>query len=79
MISFLFLLLIVLVMATMPAWPYSRTWGYYPTGLVGIVMSVLILLAISGRLLTQSTFSASPRCRPKDNVPRLQTGPALRG
>ena len=50
MISFLFLLLIVLVMATMPAWPYSRTWGYYPTGLVGIVMSVLILLAISGRL-----------------------------
>jgi hypothetical protein len=49
-ISFLFLLLIVLVIATMPAWPYSRNWGYVPTGLVGLAMSVLILMAISGRL-----------------------------
>jgi hypothetical protein len=50
MVSFLFLLLIVLVIATMPAWPYSRNWGYYPSGLVALVMSVLILMAISGRL-----------------------------
>lgn len=50
MISFLFLLLIVLVIGTMPAWPYSRSWGYYPSGIVAVVMSVLILLAISGRL-----------------------------
>jgi hypothetical protein len=50
MISFLFLLLIVLVIATMPAWPYSRTWGYYPSGLVALVLSVLLLMAISGRL-----------------------------
>ena len=50
MISFLFLLLIVLVIAAMPAWPYSRTWGYFPSGLVALVLSVLILLAISGRL-----------------------------
>jgi hypothetical protein len=49
-ISFLFLLLIVLVIAAMPAWPYSRNWGYFPSGLVGLVLSVLILLAISGRL-----------------------------
>lgn len=50
MVSFLFLLLIVLVIATMPAWPYSRTWGYYPSGLAALVVSVLILMAISGRL-----------------------------
>jgi len=50
MVSFLFLLLIVLVIATMPAWPYSRNWGYYPSGLVALVVSVLILMAISGRL-----------------------------
>jgi hypothetical protein len=49
-ISFLFLLLIVLVLGTMPLWPYSRTWGYYPSGLVGLTLGVLILLAISGRL-----------------------------
>lgn len=50
MISFLFLLLIVLVIGTMPAWPYSRSWGYYPSGIIAVVLSVLILLAISGRL-----------------------------
>jgi hypothetical protein len=49
-ISFLFLLLIVLVLATLPAWPYSRSWGFYPSGIVGLVLSVLILMAISGRL-----------------------------
>jgi len=49
-ISFLFFLLIVLVLGTMPLWPYSRTWGYYPSGLVAVTLSVLILLAISGRL-----------------------------
>ena len=50
MISFLFLLLIVLVIGTMPLWPYNRTWGLYPTGLIALTMSVVILLAISGRL-----------------------------
>jgi hypothetical protein len=49
-ISFLFFLLIVLVFGTMPLWPYSRTWGYYPSGLVALTLSVVILLAISGRL-----------------------------
>ncbi len=50
MISFLFLLLIVLVIGSMPTWPYSRNWGYYPSGVIAIVLSVLILMAISGRL-----------------------------
>ena len=50
MVSLLFFLLIVLVLGTMPLWPYSRTWGYYPSGLVAVTLSVLILLAISGRL-----------------------------
>jgi len=49
-ISFLFFLLIVFVLGTMPLWPYSRTWGYYPSGLVAVTLSVLILLALSGRL-----------------------------
>jgi hypothetical protein len=49
-ISFLFLLLIVMVLAAMPAWPYSRNWGFYPSGVIGLVLSVLILMAVSGRL-----------------------------
>jgi hypothetical protein len=49
-ISFLFLLLIVLVLALLPAWSYSRNWGYYPSVVAGVLMSVLIIMAISGRL-----------------------------
>ena len=50
LISFLFFLLIVLVIGAMPLWPYSRSWGFLPSGLVAVTLSVLILLAISGRL-----------------------------
>lgn len=50
MISFLFVLLIVLVVGALPAWPYSRTWGFYPSGLIGLVIIVLIVMALSGRL-----------------------------
>jgi hypothetical protein len=49
-ISFLFALLIVLVIGALPAWPYSRTWGFYPSGLIGLVIIVLIVMALSGRL-----------------------------
>ena len=50
MISFLFVLLIVLVTGALPAWPYSRTWGFYPSALIGLVIIVLIVMALSGRL-----------------------------
>jgi uncharacterized protein DUF3309 len=49
-ISFLFALLIVLVIGALPAWPYSRTWGFYPSSLIGLVLIVLIVMALSGRL-----------------------------
>jgi hypothetical protein len=49
-ISFLFSLLIISVIGTMPVWPYNRSWGYSPSGLVALTLGVLILLAISGRL-----------------------------
>jgi hypothetical protein len=49
-ISFLFVLLIVLVIGALPAWPYSRTWGFYPSGVIGLVLIVLIVMALSGRL-----------------------------
>jgi len=50
LISFLFILLIVLVIGALPAWPYSRTWGFYPTGVIGLILIVLIVMALSGRL-----------------------------
>lgn len=46
----LLILLIVLLAATIPAWPYSRGWGYYPSGGLGLVVLILVLLLITGRV-----------------------------
>jgi len=46
----LLILLIVLFGATVPAWPYSRGWGYYPSGGLGVAVLILLLLLITGRV-----------------------------
>jgi hypothetical protein len=42
------LLLLVIVLAIMPAWPYSRGWGYYPSGGLGTVLIILVVLMLLG-------------------------------
>ncbi len=44
----LLVLIIVLLFASAPAWPYSRGWGYYPSGGLGTVLLILILLMLFG-------------------------------
>lgn len=44
------ILLIILVLAAMPTWPYSQTWGYYPSGGLGLVLLVVIILLVMGRI-----------------------------
>lgn len=44
------ILLFVLLGATVPAWPYSRGWGYYPSGGLGLAVLILLLLFITGRV-----------------------------
>ncbi len=46
----LLILLIVLLVGAAPAWPYSRGWGYYPSGALGIILVVLIVLLLMGQL-----------------------------
>jgi hypothetical protein len=46
----LLIILLLLVFGAVPAWPYSRGWGYWPSGLLGIVLLVVVILLISGRL-----------------------------
>ncbi len=46
----LLILLIVLLIGAVPAWPYSRSWGYYPSGGVGLLLLILIILLLTGRL-----------------------------
>lgn len=46
-------LLIVLVLALLgafPSWPHSRSWGYAPSGMLGLVVVVMLVLVVSGRL-----------------------------
>ncbi|MGE8656731.1 MAG: DUF3309 family protein [Achromobacter sp.] len=50
MSTILLIVLILLLVGAVPAWPYSRGWGYYPSGLLGIVLIVLIVLLLTGRL-----------------------------
>jgi hypothetical protein len=42
------LILIVILLAVLPAWPYSSGWGYYPSGAVGILVIILIILLLRG-------------------------------
>ncbi|MDC8760062.1 DUF3309 domain-containing protein [Janthinobacterium fluminis] len=47
------ILLIILVLAligALPAWPHSRSWGYGPSGVAGLVVVILILMLLTGRL-----------------------------
>ena len=49
--SWLFVvLLLLLLMAVVPAWPYSREWGYSPSGILGTVLLVVLLLVLLGYL-----------------------------
>ncbi|MGR0480898.1 MAG: DUF3309 domain-containing protein [Candidatus Electronema sp. V4] len=44
------IVLILFFVGTLPTWPHSRSWGYYPSGGLGLVVLVLIVLILSGRI-----------------------------
>ena len=50
MSTILLIVLILLILGAVPAWPYSRGWGYYPSGILGILLIVLIVMLLTGRL-----------------------------
>jgi hypothetical protein len=48
--TILLLILILLLIGALPAWPYSTGWGYYPSGGLGLILVILVILAVTGRL-----------------------------
>jgi hypothetical protein len=46
----LLIILIIVLIGAVPSWPYSRGWGYYPSGGIGIVVVILLILLLLGRL-----------------------------
>ena len=44
--TILIIVLILLLIGAIPSWPYSRGWGYYPSGILGVVLVVIIVLVL---------------------------------
>lgn len=47
--TILLILLILLLVGALPTWPYSNGWGYYPSGGLGLVLIILLVLVVTGR------------------------------
>jgi len=50
MLTILLVVLVLMLLGAMPSWRHSRSWGYFPSGGVGLVLLVLVVLMLSGRL-----------------------------
>ena len=48
MSTILLIILILLLIGALPAWPYSRGWGYYPSGGLGLILVIVIVLVLFG-------------------------------
>ena len=48
--TILLVILILLLVGALPTWPYSRGWGVYPSGGIGVVLLIIIILLLRGRL-----------------------------
>ena len=49
-VMILLILLILLIFAAVPAWPYSRGWGYYPSGGLGTILVIVLVLMLLGMI-----------------------------
>jgi hypothetical protein len=50
MSTLLLIILVILVIAALPTWGYSRSWGYFPSGGLGLILLILLILVLTGRL-----------------------------
>lgn len=47
--TILLIVLVLLILGSIPAWPYSKGWGYYPSGIIGLIFIVILILVLLGR------------------------------
>jgi hypothetical protein len=50
MSTILLIILIILLIGALPTWPYSSGWGYYPSGGIGLIVVILVILLLMGRI-----------------------------
>jgi len=46
----LIIILVLVVVGALPTWPHSRSWGYYPSGGIGLILLILVILLLLGKL-----------------------------
>jgi hypothetical protein len=44
------LILVLILLGVLPTWPYSRSWGFYPSSLIGVLFIIVVVLVLTGRL-----------------------------
>jgi Protein of unknown function (DUF3309) len=50
MLTILLIILVLILIGALPTWPYSAGWGYYPSGALGVIVIVLVVLLLLGRI-----------------------------
>jgi hypothetical protein len=50
MLTILLVIVVLMLLGAIPAWPHSRAWGYGPSGGLGLVLVILVILMLSGRI-----------------------------
>jgi hypothetical protein len=50
MFTILIIVLVLMLVGAVPTWPHSRNWGYYPSGGIGLILVVLVILLLMGRI-----------------------------
>ena len=50
MVTVLIVILVLMLLGVFPTWPHSRSWGYGPSGGVGLILLILLILLLTGRL-----------------------------
>ena len=50
MVTILIVILILIFVGALPTWPHSKNWGYYPSGGLGLILLILIILLLMGRI-----------------------------
>jgi hypothetical protein len=50
MLTILLIILLLVALGALPTWPYSRSWGYYPSGGLGLVVLILLILLLMGQI-----------------------------
>ena len=48
--TILIVVLVLVLIGALPTWPYSRTWGYYPSGVAGLIILVIVIMLLTGQL-----------------------------